>query len=77
MKTFDDWKAEGDNYILVDCASNSREVWSAAQKSVKTHIYREINKRVVSGRLSGNGFDKTAERNGLILALNTITEIEL
>lgn len=36
-------------------------------------IFTEINKHVKEGDLPGNGLDQTAERNGLILALNIIT----
>lgn len=34
--------------------------------------WAEINKCIVQGPLPGNGWDKSAERNGLVLAANQI-----
>jgi len=38
----------------------------------RNRIWIEINTHIKSGSLGGNGTDKTAERNGLILASNII-----
>jgi hypothetical protein len=35
-----------------------------------------VNDRIEQGQLPGNGVDKTAERNGLILATNLIAALE-
>lgn len=35
--------------------------------------WEEINKMIVPGELPGNGCDKSAERNGLILAANALS----
>jgi hypothetical protein len=40
-----------------------REAWAA------------IDRCIVRGELPGNGTDKTAERNGLVLACNIVTEM--
>lgn len=34
-----------------------------------------IDKKIVRGKLPGNGFDKTAERNGLTMAYNILQEM--
>ncbi len=34
-----------------------------------------IDERIVSGPLPGNGLDKTAERNGLIIASNILADL--
>ena len=34
-----------------------------------------INDHIKHGPLSGNGCDKTAERNGMILAFNTLSDL--
>ena len=46
--------------------------WHAA----KNQILDEINKHITSGQLPGNGMDKTAERNGMILATNIISQMD-
>lgn len=35
--------------------------------------WEEINKLIVPGELPGNGCDKSAERNGLVLAANALS----
>ena len=35
-------------------------------------IWAEINKWIIPGPMQGNGCDKTAQRNGLILASNLV-----
>jgi len=48
---------------------------SPATPSILEAAYAEIQKLVKEGSLPGNGFDKTAERNGLILASNVIASM--
>ena len=43
------------------------------RRDERTRCWQAINQWVQLGDLSGNGTDKTAERNGLILAANEIT----
>ena len=42
------------------------------RKDERRKILEKINECIKPGDLQGNGFDKTAERNGLILAANII-----
>lgn len=48
-----------------------RMAWDAR----KQHIAQEINNRIQSGDLEGNGTDQTAERNGMILACNMVCDL--
>ena len=62
--------------------SNDREVawaaWSASRAS-KPNIdecMAEIGKWIKPGILQGNGYDSTAQRNGLVLAYNLLVQLK-
>lgn len=44
------------------------------KKEERKKMWEAINSQIVSGDIVGNGTDKTAERNGLILATNIICQ---
>lgn len=44
----------------------------AAQESQQCNCWFKVNALIKRGPLQGNGWDKTAERNGIILAANAI-----
>lgn len=48
------------------------QVATAARQQAATHCWKTINSAIVQGPLSGNGLDKNAERNGVVLAANLI-----
>lgn len=54
--------ADKEDY-MEDCGQYDRRAMAAI-----TAIHAEISKLVVTGLLQGNGCDKQAERNGIILA---------
>ena len=53
--------------------SKPEEAWNAAVKWEREKCWDAINQMIKPGDLDGSGWDKNAERNGLILALNAIT----
>lgn len=50
------------------------EVVEAIREEAFKAIYAEIQKHIVHGALVGNGLDKTAERNGLVIASNLVSD---
>jgi len=46
-----------------------------ARSAALEEVWRSIDARIAQGALSGNGADKTAERNGLVLAANIVREL--
>ena len=44
------------------------------RRDERKRIWDEINKHIKPGKLQGNGWDDTAQRNGLILAANIINK---
>ncbi len=47
---------------------------NAYQRGVQDS-WKAVNKGIISGNLPGNGIDKTAQRNGMILASNAISDL--
>lgn len=47
----------------------------AGRKATKTECLNSIQRLIKRGDLPGDGTDRTAERNGLILASNTIYQL--
>lgn len=54
-----------------------RKCYEDGYRSAVKNCWKKINSLIVTGELTGNGWDKTAERNGLILATNAVLNIEL
>lgn len=61
--------------------TNDEKIWMAdlcrahyesGRLAERADIWRDIDAAIKPGSLPGDGFDKTAERNGLILAQNII-----
>lgn len=50
------------------------ELLDRTRREERKRMWEQINSHIKEGKLSGNGFDKTAERNGLILAANIIAQ---
>lgn len=55
--------------VSVDTLERFADLVAAAEREA---CKRRINTLIADGPLPGNGFDKTAERNGLILAYNAL-----
>ena len=49
-----------------------RAIFKAGMERERKECWNEINGMIVHGELPGNGTDKQAERNGLVLASNAI-----
>lgn len=45
---------------------------SAIREDERNRCWEEINALIKHGDIGGNGWDQTAQRNGLILAANTL-----
>ena len=58
-----------------DLSNELDAMFKMGRQQERESIVRKLNGLVKTGPLLGDGFDKTAERNGLILALNTIHEM--
>ena len=71
MKTVKEWwkeRVQDDKEKYPYGFELAEYVWEAATEE----ILKTINGLIKSGDLGGNGCDKNAERNGIILAYNTI-----
>jgi len=77
-------KEEIDQKILKHIEENAR-ILNAIDEVITLHnekirqderqkIWDEINSHINGGSLSGNGFDETATRNGLVWATNIVME---
>lgn len=63
------------NLLIVDNERLEMEVDKAAfdaRKKEAERLHTGLSQMVKTGELPGNGTDKTAERNGIIVALNYI-----
>lgn len=60
-------------WFSVACISGKfGDVWDAFRMEERHKCWDEINEAIKTGPLPGNGWDRTAERNGLVLASNII-----
>ncbi len=66
--SYGEWVLYEDVERLLNCARMEGE-------DILEEAWNAINAKIKPGRLSGNGLDETAERNGLIHASNIIMEM--
>lgn len=50
----------------------ARAAWKAATEATREDCWNEINAAIRKGPLPGDGWDQSAERNGLVLASNIV-----
>lgn len=63
------------NWVSKDALiANEKEAYERGRKDEREAIFYAINALIKLGDLPGDGWDKTAERNGLILASNEVVK---
>jgi len=64
-----------ENTVLLSVNSTQLLNANKIRRDERKRIWDELNKHIKTGHLKGNGLDKMAERNGLILATNIIFKL--
>jgi hypothetical protein len=72
LETLDETKMNRRGWIRQE---STDEIYKSGAADERKVIWNEINNLIKSGNLQGNGFDEMAQRNGLILACNTILKV--
>lgn len=79
---FDCWLAMADEALAAldaeisnSVTRNYRATDAAQQQSLLQKAFNKINSYIKTGKLQGNGWDETAQRNGLILASNMLSDM--
>lgn len=51
-----------------------RAIYSAGATMERAHCWKAIDGMIKRGPIDGNGFDKAAQRNGIIMAANVVMQ---
>jgi len=63
--------------LIVNCilAYYAFRSWNKDDNKSTQDCFDAVSRTIPKGKLSGNGTDETAQRNGMILALNIISKL--
>lgn len=65
---------QAEEELVQDICGAVTRLEESIRQDERRKVWREINERIVRGHLPGNGLDKQAERNGIVIAANTVAE---
>ena len=68
------WRKNKRSYDRYLTGFAPEDAWNAGREWERKKCWDAINQMIEPGDLDGDGWDKTAERNGLINAANAIME---